>query len=71
MFVASLTLCCFKVLFFPTLFFSEPIFDTVSISVHTTVGNLYTCSKLPKAAVGLHQRYPYNGLNYTDFSRKK
>ena len=42
MFVASLTLSCLKVLsfFFPPYFCSEPIFDTLSISVHTTVGSL-------------------------------
>ena len=34
-FVASLTLFCFKV-----LFCSEPIFDTLPISGHTTVGSL-------------------------------
>ena len=42
MFVASLTLLCLKVLSFfsPPYFCSEPIFDTLSISVHTTVGSL-------------------------------
>ena len=42
MFVASLTLSCLKVLsfFFPPYFCSEPIFDTLSISVHATVGTL-------------------------------
>ena len=40
-FVASLTLLCLKVLsFFPPNFCSETIFDTLSISVHATVGTL-------------------------------
>ena len=42
MFVAFLTLLCLKVLpfFFPPYFCSEPILDTLAISVHTTVGTL-------------------------------
>ena len=41
MFLASLTLFSFKVLFFLSPYFrSKTIFDTLSISVHATVGTL-------------------------------
>ena len=40
MFVASLTYFALKFCFFPPYFCSEPIFDILSILVHTTVGTL-------------------------------
>ena len=72
MFVASLTLLCLKVLsFFSTQFlFATNLWYPIYFSPRNG-GHSYTFSKLSNAAVGLHQHYPYNGFNYTDFSRKK